>query len=99
VMLRKLFFTLMIAVFPLCSVFAQVGQGALQGKILDSETGEPLPFANVVVLQNGNQVAGTTTDFDGQYSIKPISPGTYDLQATYVGYQTQQISNVIVNSD
>ena len=98
-MLRKLLFTLFLAVFSVPALLAQVGQGSLQGKILDTETGEPLPFANVVVLRNGNQVAGTTTDFDGQYSIKPLAPGTYDLQVTYVGYQTQQINDVIVNAD
>ena len=56
---------------------AQVGSGALQGKVTDVETGEPLPFVNVVLFLNGNQVTGGTTDFDGEYNIKPINPGSY----------------------
>ena len=41
---------------------AQVGSGALQGKVTDVETGEPLPFVNVVLFLNGNQVTGGNTD-------------------------------------
>ncbi len=53
------------------TVFSQVGQGSLQGKIIDGESGEPLPFANIAVELNGNPAGGSTTDFDGKFSIKP----------------------------
>lgn len=74
--------------------FGQVGSGTLKGKITDADNGEPLPFANVVVILNGNQVAGTNTDFDGEYTIKPISPGTYDVLVSFVGYQPKKITGV-----
>ena len=81
------------------TAFSQVGQGSLQGKIVDGETGEPLPFANVAVEQNGNPAGGSTTDFDGKFSIKPLSPGKYNLIASYVGYQKVQINNVVISSN
>lgn len=81
------------------SVYAQVGQGAIQGKIVDKESGEPLPFANVSVEIDGNPAGGSTTDFDGKYSIKPLSPGEYTVKASYVGYQTVQYNNVKVTSN
>lgn len=80
-------------------VSGQVGQGAIQGKLIDKETGEPLPFANVQVEENGNPVGGSTTDFDGKYSIKPLSPGEYTVKASYVGYQTVQMNNVKVSTN
>lgn len=97
-MLRKL--TLLLVGFTLCATaFSQVGQGALKGKVTDGKSGEPLAFANVVILLNGNQVAYATTDFDGKYTIKPVTPGKYTIQATYIGYQNKQINGVQINSD
>jgi len=81
------------------SIYAQVGQGAIQGKIIDKETGDGLPFANVAVEENGNPAGGSTTDFDGKYSVKPLSPGVYTVKATYVGYKTIEITGVKVSSN
>ena len=51
------------------------------------------------MTKNGNQSAGTTTDFDGKYTIKPIDPGTYNIKATFVGYQTKEITGVVISAD
>ena len=78
---------------------AQVGTGSLKGKITDRNTGEPLPFVNVVVDNRGTQVAGGATDFDGEYLIRPIEPGTYDVIVSYVGYQPQRQTGVVISSN
>ena len=78
--------------------FAQISSGTLQGKVTDKETKEPLSFVNVIVFLNGNLVTGGATDIDGKYSIKPIEPGTYDIQFQFVGYQTQTISGVPISA-
>jgi len=98
-MLRKILLALAIAMGCVLSVSAQVGQGTVKGKILDEETGEPVPFANVALMDGPDQVLGTTTDFDGEYTLKPIPPGSYDIQISYVGYQTRRVANVSVASD
>ncbi len=69
------------------ALYAQTGTGSLKGKITDKKSGEPLPFVNIVVESSGTQVTGGATDFDGDYFIKPIDPGTYDVVVSYVGYQ------------
>ncbi len=69
-------------------------QGTLSGTISDAATGEPIPFANVTIEENGNIVTGGMTDFDGKYSIKPIPAGKYSVSASYVGYATLQYTNV-----
>lgn len=63
-----------------------LAQGTLKGTITDKKTGETLPFVNVVVKQDGKQVHGGTTDFDGVFTIKPLNVGTYDIEVSYVGY-------------
>ena len=95
-MLRKIYSIIALVCF---SSFAFAQTGTLKGVISDVMSGEPIPFANVVIEKGGNQYAGTTTNFDGQYTIKPIEPGSYSVKATFVGYQTIEITGVIISAN
>ncbi|MCI0697260.1 TonB-dependent receptor [candidate division KSB1 bacterium] len=70
--------------------------GKLAGEVKDKETGEPLPGVNVVL--EGTTIGGVT-DLNGRYYILLIAPGTYNVTASLIGYQSVQISNVKVNID
>jgi len=96
-MLRKILFSLGFILAGTTFLFAQ--SGTLKGKIFDKTTKEPIPFANIIVETAGAQVGGATSDFDGNYTIKPITPGKYDVKATYVGYKPQITKGVVINSD
>ena len=77
--------------FALCLLIignVMYAQGVLTGTVIDEKTKEPLPFVNVIVMQNGEQKGGAQTGMDGTYQIKPLVPGTYDIQASFVGYGT-----------
>lgn len=93
-MLRKLLLTAAVLITANLMAFSQ--SGTLKGKISDKGTNEPIPFANIIIEQGGKQAGGTTTDFDGNYTIKPIPPGKYDLKASYVGYKPIMITNVVI---
>src|ERR1017187_2896217 len=95
-MIRNLY--VVISVFILSISFAMAQTGSIQGKILDSAK-VGIPFANVVAEFNGTQVGGDRTDFDGNYTIKPLQPGKYEIKVSYVGYQSRQISGVPVSAD
>ena len=95
-MLRKLY--LLFATI-LISVVAFAQTGTLKGTVLDALSGEAVPFANVIIERNGTQTAGTTTDFDGKFTIKPIEPGTYTVKATFVGYQTFVMTGIIISTN
>ena len=41
-------------------------------------------------------IGGATSDFDGNYDINPIPPGTYDLKATFVGYNNYVLNGIII---
>ena len=94
----KNFYLLVVGfIFTATTVFAQ--SGSLEGKITDKNTGEPVPFANVVAKRNGNQIAGVTSDFDGNYTVKPLDPGTYDISVSFVGYGAVTLEGIVVSSN
>lgn len=64
---------------------AQGTSGTIAGRVLEAGTNEPLIGAQVVIT---GTTIGAATDVDGYYRIINVSPGTYELRATYVGYQT-----------
>ncbi|MDD3286938.1 MAG: carboxypeptidase-like regulatory domain-containing protein, partial [Bacteroidales bacterium] len=57
-----------------------------------------MPFVNVIVQQNGQQKGGAQTDMDGNYQIKPLSAGSYDVVASFVGYKKGMKTGVRVNA-
>ena len=95
-MLRKIY--LMVA-FALITTFAYAQTGTLKGVVTDVMSGESIPFANVIAERNGNQIGGTTSDFDGNFTIKPLEPGNYTVKATFVGYGTVEITGVIISAN
>jgi hypothetical protein len=71
---------------------------AIRGRVVDKENGDPLPYVNVVIEQNNVQVGGSVTDINGNYLIKPITPGTYNIKASFVGFKTAQVTNIPLRS-
>ncbi len=70
--------------------------GKIVGKVVDKQTGDPLPGAGVIILETGQ---GTATDIDGSYVIINVPPGVYTLKASYIGYRDMVIKNVQVDAD
>ena len=78
-----------------CS-FAMFSQTKITGKVTDKTTGDPLPQ---VTIQVKGTSQGTTTDFDGKYSID-VKSTSGTLVFNYLGYKTQEIEisgNNIIN--
>lgn len=61
----------------------------LVGTVTDAETGDPMPGANVVVLQPGaaTLVGGSGTDNDGTYRISGLPAGEYTVAVRFIGFQ------------
>lgn len=96
-MTRLLRLTLVLIFSALSSqVLAQGQSGSIQGTVTD-ENGEPAISATVQVLQGGIVKNGNVTDFDGNYVIKPLSPGTYEVSVKYTGYNESLIKEVLVS--
>ena len=58
----------------------------ITGKVIDSKTEEPIPFANVFL---NNTTQGTVTELTGEFTLKNIlQPAIHELVFSYVGYET-----------
>ncbi|MGH7451460.1 MAG: carboxypeptidase-like regulatory domain-containing protein, partial [bacterium] len=57
--------------------------GKLAGQVVDKKTGQPLPGVNVTVVGTN---LGATTDPDGRYFVLQVSPGSYSVRASIIGY-------------
>ncbi|MDG2266404.1 MAG: TonB-dependent receptor, partial [Candidatus Marinimicrobia bacterium] len=65
-------------------IWVSVSYGQLNGRITSSTTSEGLAGVNVMVK---GTYYGSATDADGYYSISQINPGTYDIEASIIGYK------------
>jgi hypothetical protein len=89
----------LVIAFLLISTAGVFAQGAIKGKLTDKNTKEGIPFANVIAEVNGALVAGANTDINGEFIIKPLNPGVYDIKASYIGYQPKLVKGVQVGAD
>ncbi|NOX89477.1 MAG: TonB-dependent receptor plug domain-containing protein, partial [Calditrichaeota bacterium] len=92
-MFKKVLILLFALAMPIL-VFAQ-SSGKIVGVVKDKETGEPLAGVNVVLQ---NTMLGATTDIDGYYVILNVPVGTYNIEASYVGYRKVVVQNIRVSA-
>ena len=78
-----------LLLFSLTMIIAQ--KVSLVGTVVDSENGEPLIGANVVI-QSDKLNTGSATNFEGEYRIDDLNPNTYKIKVTYIGYKNFESS-------
>ena len=64
------------------------GKGTIKGYVKDAESGEALPYANVIL--KGTKL-GTTTNTDGYFVLPHVPVGTCTLVVHYMGYVSQVV--------
>jgi hypothetical protein len=94
--MKKVLLSLILVSTMLSGLFAQTG--SIRGRIIDSKTKETLPGASVYI-ENDNGKQGVTTDIYGYYHLKGLNPGVYNLNISYMGYQTQIITKIDVHTN
>ena len=81
---------------------AQVsGNSKISGKVVDAESGEPLAGVHVFL---SSRLQGSTTDAEGNYQLVEITPGSYKVVVSIIGYvstsqevQVREFQNVRMN--
>ena len=82
----------MIPVLDMAALAQQ--KGVINGKVTDSATKEGLVGVNVLIK---GTYYGATTDIDGNYQIKNMSPGNYTLTFRLIGYKEVEHTEVKVS--
>ncbi|MCR9131817.1 MAG: TonB-dependent receptor [bacterium] len=92
----KLRYFILLGFFGLLAISANAQSGKIQGKVTEVGTGEPLTGATVAIQ---GTTRGVLVDIDGNYVILNVPPGTYTLEARFIGFAAQVIENVVVRTD
>jgi len=66
---------------------------SIQGKVTDAANSDPLTGATIKVLE---AKTGAIADLDGTFVIEDIAPGKYELEVSYVGYDSKKVKDVVV---
>jgi hypothetical protein len=92
-------FKLLLAGYLILSagILSSQNPGTLKGKILD-ENGDPLPNASVYIVIGQDKI-WNATDYEGNFTLKSIKPGNYNINATCLGYKDILIPNIYVKPD
>ncbi len=88
-MMRTLLFSLL---FLFCSVSLLAQTGEVRGIVYEKGTGVPVDFANVYLKEN---LKGSVTDENGFFVITGITPGTYTLFCSFIGYDSASVKITI----
>lgn len=87
IILSILFLTITSALF---------GQnGIIEGRVFNSKNNEPIPFASIVIM---GTTTGASSEIDGKFILKGLSPGYFRLVATSLGFDTYTTSEFLVTN-
>jgi len=89
---------LSILVILFCAIFAkaQTTQN-IRGKVIDSEFKTPIVNVNVI-LESSNPIIASATDDNGNFVLEGVPVGRQNITISAVGYKTQTISALLVQS-
>ncbi|WP_431122112.1 SusC/RagA family TonB-linked outer membrane protein [Flagellimonas flava] len=74
--------------FLICSSAITAQSFTVSGTVIDQALNEPLPGVNVILKNSTN---GTTTDFDGNFTLANVSVGDV-LVFSYISFRTQEVT-------
>ena len=84
----------LLTLFLYQSILAQTS-GVLSGRIFDIQS--QLPLEGATILLEGSAF-GTVTDSEGYFKLQNIPSQSYNITASYLGYESETQFNVIVKS-
>ncbi len=87
-------FFLLLLISPAVADVPNRVDGRLQGKVIDQQTGQALPYANIIAL---GTLRGTSTSAEGSFTLR-LPLGKFKVEARLLGYVSQQYE-IEVNAD
>jgi len=88
------------------SLFSQDGTGSVSGTITDKNTLRPLPGISIYVrsgnrsIQDSISINGNAglSDSSGFFRLSGLTPGTYNISFSSVGYKPYIYSNIVITT-
>ncbi|MGB1831367.1 MAG: TonB-dependent receptor [Flavobacteriaceae bacterium] len=86
----------MFSLFLLISAFTVAqNTGSVSGRVLDAQSQLPLGGATVLIVGTST---GVVTDAEGYFKIEEIPAQSYNIEVSYLGFETQTLYNYIIKS-
>lgn len=89
--------TIFLAVLLCSAITAAANNAKISGRIKDANDNSSIIGATVLLMQDTAQIAGSTTDNNGKFSLN-ADTGNYILELSYIGYETIRMA-LTVNGD
>ena len=80
-MIKRVLLTV-AAVLCSLSLFAQSDFGGVKGKVVNRAGRIPIAGAELVLSQNGENVASVRSDAEGNFLVENLQNGIYDMKVT-----------------
>ncbi|WP_306641437.1 TonB-dependent receptor [Sanyastnella coralliicola] len=87
----------LFALISLVSFGQESPSSVIRGAVVDAQSDFPLPGVTVLLI-GSDPVVGTTTDIDGRFRLENIPVGRHGIQVSFIGYEPQVLSNLLVTS-
>lgn len=79
---------ILLVAFVLFGSSLLIAQTIITGTVNDASLGGPLPGANIKISR---KAVGTTTNFDGKFTLKVTDKPPFTLEISSLGYQTEKV--------
>lgn len=73
-------------------------EGKITGKVLDSLSGAPMEYVNLVLIskRDSSIAGGTITRVSGEFTLDKLTAGRFDLNISFIGYKTKVFKDVLL---
>ncbi len=90
------FLSVLVVLFVFVASTASAQQAVVRGFVTDAGTEQPMQGASVALRDAGQLVGGTATDGDGFFVLNRITPGSYQIQVSFIGFTTMEMDVQLV---
>lgn len=89
----KYFYVFVLLLISHC-FFGQ--NSSISGSVVDDSNGGVLPGVNIIIKE---LKLSTTTDSDGKFVFRNVGSGSYEVEFSFIGYQSKIISEVVTKNN
>ncbi len=94
------FFIIFLSLIIFTTTLNAQPSSVIRGQVIDSDTGDPLQSANILVVdpETGEEISGTASNERGMFRIVNLPSGTYSIQVKMLGYENISLENISLNA-